>query len=933
MANVTRDSYDATKEFTTLRYQQGEPVADFELNEAQDIAQGYRGFKAQDLQEEGVSELTDFALSNFGAGDFDIAPGKLSREGLRYEILSTTAASALGLTLTAADGAQDRIDTVYLELRLIEINATTDPSIAVGSLGETAVRKKIEANLAVVEGTPGGAEGTVPASTGPIIAGGIARIPYIRLWRDAGSGTSLSAAYQKILPVSRSLRAWQDNHSTARIFSGVGWNKSTGEVTFGDPVSLPPTSSGYSVETAGGTTNSVAGVWTLANDDALWIIPNRFDEGSPTFYHRNATQPGVHNALAAYISPIHTGQPPGAVMVCMRADFRLILSNGQVISPPARHSTTAQNWAGPGTPPGDSVTWTVGWTANSAYPTGDFNGSKALETIAAIVNAAGSLSGKSALTVKFLPGVHTFGYAAAPTDNYIHFDLSTGTGAMNLRFEGAGQESTVIGAEMSNINANGAWLRVTGNNPSNEVTVECENIHFLEVAASRSNSSVSLIDLPSISSWYANRSTFNGSNAIRSGLSATGAVKGADVFRMRNCNVAVGDTGDVNKGQALFVQPTATSGTVLELENNTFLGAGETCGGVLINRFDTIRVEHNQFYVAGGAVALDAVLWITKYFTTDVIYPSRKITVTDNEFMFLAAESVDRSITIAIDMPAGVLDVSRNTVYAQPVDTHATGSGQVFRWPQITVFDSVQEGFATPTITNSIRISDNRLLSEEVLTRVASGRFGCIQVKYTTTSRHFIRSNLTISGNEIIWTGAPPDITVYPTPIYVERGAASAIGLVVVLKILNNTIKENALGGGYYFGAISVVDLAGALAYVQPVVSGNTIELNPDNHASADIAHGIFLDDCVHPVVNNNSISTRNVAVAAGENSTCIYMGDSCTEGVINNNQLYGTVAVRTGATQYAFITGNNSRLSSAGGGLAAYVLGVNSLQANNRIV
>lgn len=934
MANVTRDSYDASKGFTTLRYQRGKPVLDAELNEAQDVAQGLRGFKAQDLREEGVSELSDFELGNFSAGDFDIDPGTLSREGIRYELSSVTAASALGLVLTAADPAQDRIDTVYLELREEEVNAAMDPTIAVGTLGESSVRRRLTANLAVVEGTPGGAEGVVPASTGTLVAGGIARIPFARLQRAAGSGTTLSSVHQKILPISRALKAWQNSNTVSRISAGVGWNRSSGDLSLGDPTNLPSTTDGYLVDVPGGGQNSVAGNWSLGDGDALWIIPNRFTTGGQTFYHTPTGVAGDPRQLTAYTSPLEDPQPDGAFVVCVRKSYNLVLANGTIVGPPSREGSSATNWVGPeaNTSPRDGVTWSLGADADRYYPQGDFSGPDALATVAVLVSL-GAVTALNHLTLRFLPGTHLCSAAAAATDTYAHFDLSAGTGSMSLRFEGESRETTVIAADMTNINTDGAWLRVTGNSPTNTIDVSCQGVHFLEVAATRSNSNVSLVDLPAVTSWDAYLATFNGSNAVRSGHSATGLPRGADTFQMRRCNVAVGDALDTQKGVAVRCQPTSATGTRVTLEDNTFLGAGETCGEVHISRFETVDVRRNALYVAGGALALDAPLFISKFFTADTVYPSRHISVVDNEFMFLSAESTDRSTGISIDMPTGRLDVSRNIFYAQPVDTNATGSGQRFRWPQISVFDSTLEGFAAPSRKNSVKICDNVLSSEEVLTRVASARFGCIQLRYSSTSRNFIRSAVRISGNEISWSSAPADAAVYPAPVYVERAAASGVGLIVDLNISYNMIKEAALGGGYYFGAISVLDLALANTYQLPVIHGNVVELSPDNHPSADVSHCIYLEEGLEPSVIGNSLTTRNVAPAAGENSACIYLADGCTEGVVNSNQLKGTIAVRTGPTQFAFITGNNSRLAAAGGGLTAYALGVNTLQANNRIV
>ncbi len=179
MASITKDSYDETKGNTKVLYQKGRDLVDFELNEAQDIQRVSRSRQADAAFMAGASLLDFTALQPTGTGasnDITIASGRVYVNGESVDITGGLL-SALGGTLTTNNSGSDRYDYVYLELVESEISASTDPDMAISSLGETARRRRIVATWQVSEGS------VPPASASGPLRSATKRITVARLFR------------------------------------------------------------------------------------------------------------------------------------------------------------------------------------------------------------------------------------------------------------------------------------------------------------------------------------------------------------------------------------------------------------------------------------------------------------------------------------------------------------------------------------------------------------------------------------------------------------------------------------------------------------------------------------------------------------------------------------------------------------------------------
>lgn len=164
MADIVKNSYFESKQYQRLIFQRGKDLADFELNELQDIQR--------------VQRRRTFA-SIFGHGfvgsGFEILPSAnpneiLIRNGdalIQGEFINNPVTFPIsGLTTPGAP----RVDIVYLEAREVEIDFTQDNDIGEPGVGELARRVKLEWEVKVDEGSS-----TLPPTTGDLHSAGIHR--------------------------------------------------------------------------------------------------------------------------------------------------------------------------------------------------------------------------------------------------------------------------------------------------------------------------------------------------------------------------------------------------------------------------------------------------------------------------------------------------------------------------------------------------------------------------------------------------------------------------------------------------------------------------------------------------------------------------------------------------------------------------------------
>jgi hypothetical protein len=161
MANISRDSFDASKNFDKVIFQQGQPQTDYDLNEAQDITRN----RIKNIINEliGSGSINDgWKITGTGASnDFTVKAGTIYKNGYRVSLAADSTASALGLALSTP--VSNRTDRVYLDVYEVELDAAADPSMVHPALLEKGIeptwRIKIMTDLKVAEG------GEVPADT------------------------------------------------------------------------------------------------------------------------------------------------------------------------------------------------------------------------------------------------------------------------------------------------------------------------------------------------------------------------------------------------------------------------------------------------------------------------------------------------------------------------------------------------------------------------------------------------------------------------------------------------------------------------------------------------------------------------------------------------------------------------------------------------
>jgi len=146
MAKIARDTYDRCKRQSKIIFQETKPLLNYELNLAQDI-----------LNEKSI-DTSKYGLGNNYVGDsFSVYPSTMNNEifikkgifyhnGYPIELTEDVRINALSTP------SSDRIDSIYAEWYISEINGTDDPSIVDSTLGfETTVQERIILEIKIRE--------------------------------------------------------------------------------------------------------------------------------------------------------------------------------------------------------------------------------------------------------------------------------------------------------------------------------------------------------------------------------------------------------------------------------------------------------------------------------------------------------------------------------------------------------------------------------------------------------------------------------------------------------------------------------------------------------------------------------------------------------------------------------------------------------------
>jgi hypothetical protein len=207
-ADVTRTTYDKTKSYSRVLFQQALPLLDAELNETQDILDD----KIQTLYKLfGSIFVSDAALvtqATVSVHNFNIKGGEILCQGVQgfvpvdidyvSQSLSTTHVRKFVWDITAnippalTTVATTRSDLVVACFVKVEVNSSADPSLIDPNLGiEAAIRWKTEVGFRVLEGYTGLVT-ACDASFQYYNPNGCWRVPIAWIHRTAG--TTISSA-------------------------------------------------------------------------------------------------------------------------------------------------------------------------------------------------------------------------------------------------------------------------------------------------------------------------------------------------------------------------------------------------------------------------------------------------------------------------------------------------------------------------------------------------------------------------------------------------------------------------------------------------------------------------------------------------------------------------------------------------------------------
>lgn len=155
MADITKDTFNRSKYYARVIFQQGRDVADFELNELQQIMQNtlstaFKTLFGNVCFYDGLKVVVTSV-----ANKIRITRGSALFNGMWYELVSDT-----DIALPDPPSAGTRVDKVYARFSLIEVTSVHDPDIIdEENFGfETAIREKMNVEFLVGGSVPGDTE-------------------------------------------------------------------------------------------------------------------------------------------------------------------------------------------------------------------------------------------------------------------------------------------------------------------------------------------------------------------------------------------------------------------------------------------------------------------------------------------------------------------------------------------------------------------------------------------------------------------------------------------------------------------------------------------------------------------------------------------------------------------------------------------------------
>lgn len=319
--DVTRDSYDESKNYVEVVFQRNKDVLDAELNELQRNIRvtSYRGFRAA-LGDSGGAIGSGFAVQANGmANQLVFKAGVYIFLGYSLELLSDFTYG--GLTTPGAN----RTDTAWVSIQEDFIDPGVDPNIAAAPLGETTQRKRLIVTVGVTEnssGTPDDGSGGMPfRSTATVRAAKLATI-----YRTMAVATITQAMIvDRRVQVAQALGARDRN--TFFTSTSITWD-GTDLVITGLQVRMPAQGSSSSVV--------ISGSATVAPSDGQGIgwIGGSYPYRRQLQVATNLTAPEAAAQSPISVGNLHTMAVDDNVMLIgIRSGNNILLRDGTVLRP------------------------------------------------------------------------------------------------------------------------------------------------------------------------------------------------------------------------------------------------------------------------------------------------------------------------------------------------------------------------------------------------------------------------------------------------------------------------------------------------------------------------------------------------------------------------------------------------------------------------
>lgn len=870
MASITKDSFDETKENVKVLYQKGRDLPDFELNENADIQRVHRARMADALQAEAVDLFNRGAAQITGSGaanDVDVAAGRLHINGININIAAETL-SAKGVTLTTAVGA-NRYDYVYISVSEVEIDAATDPDMAISALGETARRRRLSVTWAVSEGVAPPASGSGPLRTATKI------IPVARLFRADGVAAIGADDVLDLRPAMLTAQNFLMGAPLLRLTTnGVAtWDLNTTIFSIGDPDNPLDLTQGLEVGFGGGPVSVLNGgapmassgdmfVWRRAklNTDQSLRVPGVTPIASAT--------DGLDDTAGLVVATIGTLQE-GDLILATRVGNDILLRNGGLIHGQGNVEARTGIWTQDANVGLRQWHVTIG-DGSSSF--GDLNGVNQLLFVLNNIPAAESV------VIDLLEGIWSIPAATAPTVNFASI-ITLATQHIQIRGRSTRTESvSVIISDRNSANLSGPAILFSGNG---HVTIE--GVHFQEGDIEAAATTVRFEDL--------------------------------DTLILHDCAfqgwVTSNNLGDVRVTHCSFV---GNQSEGLGVKMCAFWGTN--AGTTNLNLGSKIVVEHCHFQ--SGSSGQSDHLHITGalmhavvrncYFTTegggvDSSAPSgitidgeggvvRWVDVEDNHFVSPTGSTSERGFCIEISVGERI-NCNRNVM-------HPGGTGH--GWAAlIRIQNTQQTTFVRGTQEiEAIHCNDN--VAENFRFAGIGGTFGHLISIFCNSSDVSSVSDVQCKGNSIFFTNLV-DLNGSAVGMTIAGSTSPWRGLVCSF----NTVRCDAANGtpaDDVFVGIRV-DPTGATVNGVRVV-GNEVTIDPGigTTTPGGSVDGI---DCSSATFKRAVFKANTISMFAGttgDRSVAIGLGASTVSVVVGDNYLEAEYPVDAAGTD-TYVTGN----------------------------